>query len=96
MEKSRPSEHEFLDPEEWESWGALMMLHRSVLQGLDGELRRHHGLAVTEFDVLITLFNAPDKRTILQRNTDLNTTTFGRITEIQSPRVWRFGAKVSF
>ena len=42
------------------------------------------------------LFNAPDQRTILQRNTDLNTTTFGRITELQSPRVWRLGAKVSF
>jgi DNA-binding MarR family transcriptional regulator len=59
--KSRP-EHEFLDPDEWESWGALMMLHRSVVQQLDSELRRAHDLAVTEFDVLITLFNAPDQR----------------------------------
>jgi DNA-binding MarR family transcriptional regulator len=59
--KSRP-EHEFLDPDEWESWGALMMLHRSVLRDLDTELRTGHGLAVTEFDVLITLFNAPDHR----------------------------------
>jgi DNA-binding MarR family transcriptional regulator len=59
--KSRP-QHEFLDPEEWESWGALMMLHRSVIQQLDAELRRAHQLAVTEFDVLITLFNAPDQR----------------------------------
>src|SRR3954469_25887628 len=39
-----------------------MMLHRLVLQGLDAELRRDHGLAVSEFDVLITLFNAPDQR----------------------------------
>jgi DNA-binding MarR family transcriptional regulator len=39
-----------------------MLLHRSVLQELDGQLRRQHGLAVTEFDVLITLFNAPDRR----------------------------------
>src|SRR4051812_43671741 len=39
-----------------------MMLHRSVIQSLDAELRRAHGLAVTEFDVLITLFNAPDQR----------------------------------
>ena len=62
MAKSRPGEHEFLDPDEWESWGALMMLHRSVLQRLDAELRRDHDLAVTEFDVLITLFNAPDQR----------------------------------
>jgi DNA-binding MarR family transcriptional regulator len=39
-----------------------MMLHRSVLQRLDAQLRRQHGLAVTEFDVLITLFNAPERR----------------------------------
>jgi DNA-binding MarR family transcriptional regulator len=39
-----------------------MMLHRSVLASLDAELRRAHGLAVTEFDVLITLSNAPDQR----------------------------------
>lgn len=38
------------------------MLHRSVLQDLDAQLRHHHHLAVTEFDVLITLFNAPDHR----------------------------------
>jgi DNA-binding MarR family transcriptional regulator len=61
MAKSRP-QHEFLDPEEWESWGALMMLHRSVVGSLDAELRRAHGLAIPEFDVLITLFNAPDQR----------------------------------
>jgi DNA-binding MarR family transcriptional regulator len=61
MEKSIPA-HKFLEPEEWQSWGALMLLHRSVLRELDDDLRRKHGLGVTEFDVLITLFNAPDKR----------------------------------
>jgi DNA-binding MarR family transcriptional regulator len=61
MASSTP-DHDFLDPDEWESWGALMMLHRSVLQELDAQLRRHHQLAVTEFDVLITLFNAPDRQ----------------------------------
>jgi DNA-binding MarR family transcriptional regulator len=39
-----------------------MLLHRLVLQELDAELRRGHNLALTEFDVLITLFNAPDQR----------------------------------
>ena len=39
-----------------------MLLHRLVLRELDDDLRREHGLAVTEFDVLITLFNAPDNR----------------------------------
>src|ERR1700682_160409 len=62
MAKSRENRHDFLDPDEWESWGAVMMLNRLVLQDLDAELRREHRLAVTEFDVLITLYNAPDKR----------------------------------
>jgi len=60
--KSSGNDHEFLRRDEWESWGALMMLHRTVAEALDSELRRRHGLTVTEFDVLITLFNAPDER----------------------------------
>lgn len=62
MAESRPTEHEFLDAEEWQSWSALTTLNRKVVQALDTELRRAHGLAVTEFDVLITLFNTPDRR----------------------------------
>jgi DNA-binding MarR family transcriptional regulator len=62
MEMSGADGHEFMEPEEWESWHAVMMLHRTVLQDIDTELRREHKLAVTEFDVLITLFNAPDHR----------------------------------
>lgn len=54
--------HEFMAPGEWASWLALLQLHRTVLAELDTELRRRHGLAVTEFDVLITLFNAPGQR----------------------------------
>jgi hypothetical protein len=44
------------------------------------------------------LFNALNDRTILQRTlrTGPARATSGRITEMQSPRVWRFGAKVSF
>jgi DNA-binding MarR family transcriptional regulator len=56
------AQHEFLDRDEWESWGALLMLQHTVLQELDAELRSHHGLPVTEFDVLITLFNSPQRR----------------------------------
>jgi DNA-binding MarR family transcriptional regulator len=40
----------------------LLLLHHTVLQELDGELRRQHDLPITEFDVLITLFNAPEGR----------------------------------
>lgn len=62
MEKPGAGSHEFMEPEDWESWAALLMLHRTVLQDLDAELRQQHKLAVSEFDVLITLFNAPDNR----------------------------------
>ena len=51
------------------------------------------------------LFNAPNKRTILQRETlIINDAAAGttsraagnRITEMQSPRIWRLGAKFNF
>ena len=41
---------------------ALLMLNRTVQTELDAQLRQAHDLAVTEFDVLITLFNASDAR----------------------------------
>jgi DNA-binding MarR family transcriptional regulator len=59
---SRPESHDVMAMDEWQSWHALLWLNRSVLRELDGEFRRRHGLAVTEFDVLITLFNAPQWR----------------------------------
>jgi DNA-binding MarR family transcriptional regulator len=62
MAKSSAGGHEFMESEEWESWAALLMLHRTVLQDLDAELRQQHKLAVSEFDVLITLFNAHGNR----------------------------------
>ncbi|MEK6373961.1 MAG: carboxypeptidase regulatory-like domain-containing protein [Acidobacteriota bacterium] len=42
------------------------------------------------------LFNAPNKRAILQRQTDLTNETGNRIIEMQSPRVWRLGARFNF
>ena len=62
MERSSTDQAELLEPDESASWAALLMLHRMVLQDLDAELRREHGLAVTEFDVLITLASAPGKQ----------------------------------
>ena len=42
------------------------------------------------------LFNAPNKRTILQREADQDVANANQITEIQTPRVWRFSARFSF
>jgi hypothetical protein len=58
------------------------------------------------FTVSGELFNAPNKRTVLQRETlvlqNANNTAAGsrsagwRITELQAPRVWRLGGKFTF
>jgi hypothetical protein len=47
------------------------------------------------------LFNVPNQRTVLQRQTVVATGeavagNANRITELQSPRVWRFGARFNF
>jgi DNA-binding MarR family transcriptional regulator len=59
---STPEKHEFLEPDEWQAWNAVLMLSRGALAELDAELRSRHALQVTEFDVLITLYNAPAGR----------------------------------
>jgi DNA-binding MarR family transcriptional regulator len=54
--------HEFLARDEYEAWNGLLTLTQSVLRRLDDALRAEVGLSVTEFDVLITLFNANDRQ----------------------------------
>ena len=54
--------HDYLEPDEYESWNAVLMLNKVVLAELDTALTRAHGITVTEFDVLITLFNSTDHR----------------------------------
>lgn len=41
---------------------ALLLLNRRVLAELDRDLRQEHRLGVTDFDVLITLYNAAEHR----------------------------------
>jgi hypothetical protein len=42
------------------------------------------------------LFNVLNDGTILQRFNRIGPSNAGNIKEIQSPRVWRFGARISF
>jgi hypothetical protein len=47
------------------------------------------------------LFNVPNKRTVLQRGTSImqneaSLSTGWRIRELQSPRVWRVGARFTY
>jgi DNA-binding MarR family transcriptional regulator len=49
-------------------WHRLLRLSRQVLREIDARLDAEHRIGVNEFDVLITLDNAPDRRL---RMTDL-------------------------
>jgi DNA-binding MarR family transcriptional regulator len=60
--RARGQQHEFLEPDEYGAWNALLTLTQSVLRDVDTALRKDAGISVSEFDVLITLFNAPDRR----------------------------------
>ena len=62
MAGARAEEHEFLETDEYAAWNGLVSTSQAVLKGLDTALRSEVGLTVTEFDVLITLFNAPETR----------------------------------
>lgn len=62
MTSARGRRHQFLGRDEYDSWNALLTVTQAVLRELDAALRAEAGLSVTEFDVLITLFNAPDRR----------------------------------
>jgi DNA-binding MarR family transcriptional regulator len=62
MASARADQHEFLEPDEDRAWHGLLSTSQAVLRSLDARLRAEVGLTVTEFDVLITLFNAPDAR----------------------------------
>src|SRR5947208_12130529 len=59
---SRRPRRELLAEGEQAAWGGVLTVHATVLRELDRRLRADHRLSVSEFDVLITLFNAPGRR----------------------------------
>jgi DNA-binding MarR family transcriptional regulator len=57
-----------LKPDPRDAWHRLLQVSSSVLRELDEALDTHDRITATEFDVLITLDNAPDRQL---RMTDL-------------------------
>lgn len=53
---------EFLGDGEVAAWHGMLQTTGLVLRELDRALQQAHGISVGEFDVLITLFNAPERR----------------------------------
>jgi DNA-binding MarR family transcriptional regulator len=54
--------HEFLSETEFRAWHGALRFTTDTLRAIDHALAEAHGMSVTEFDVLITLFNAPGRR----------------------------------
>jgi DNA-binding MarR family transcriptional regulator len=62
MRMSRTSHDEYLSEAEYRAWGGSLLFVTKTTRALDEALTAAHGISVREFDVLITLFNAPDGR----------------------------------
>jgi DNA-binding MarR family transcriptional regulator len=54
--------NEYLSDAEFRAWHGSLLFTNSTTRALDDALSEAHGISVKEFDVLITLFNAPDGR----------------------------------
>jgi DNA-binding MarR family transcriptional regulator len=53
---------EYLSDAEFRAWHGSLQFTNVTTRALDEALSKAHGISVKEFDVLITLFNAPDGR----------------------------------
>jgi len=54
--------NEYLSDAEFRAWHGSLLFTNLATRALDEALSDAHGISVKEFDVLITLFNAPDGR----------------------------------
>jgi len=61
MRTDPSSQRQELAGTELAAWHGLLAAHATLLRELDGQLRAAHGLGVSEFDVLITLFNGAER-----------------------------------
>lgn len=59
---SSANHDEYLSDDEFRAWHGSLLFTSSTTRALDEALTAAHGVSVKEFDVLITLFNAPEGR----------------------------------
>src|SRR6516164_4184932 len=59
---SSTNRDDYLSDAEFRAWHGCLRFTDMTTRALDEALRREHDISVKEFDVLITLFNAPDGR----------------------------------
>ncbi|HEY0140151.1 MAG TPA: TonB-dependent receptor [Thermoanaerobaculia bacterium] len=63
---------------------------------LDLRLSKDFRFRGVGLELALDAFNVTNEQTVLQRNATLTSSTVNRIRELQSPRVLRFGARVTF
>ena len=59
---STNSQDAYLTDAEFRAWHGCLQFNNAVMRVLDAALAAAHHISVKEFDVLITLFNAPSNR----------------------------------
>jgi len=59
---SGTAQHEYLTEMEFRAWHGCLSFANSAMSALDAALRQAHSISLSEFDVLITLYNAPNRR----------------------------------
>ena len=59
---STTEQDEFLTDAEFRAWHGCLRFTNTAMRAIDEALIAAHGISITEFDVLITLFNAPKNR----------------------------------
>jgi len=59
---SRDARHDYLEEAEFRAWHGCLQFTNQALRALDVALSAEHGISVKEFDVLITLYNASERR----------------------------------
>ena len=60
---SRPNrQHPYLTDAEFRAWHGALRFTNAAMRAIDEALTEAHDISITEFDVLITLYNAPGLR----------------------------------
>ena len=51
-----------IDEAEWALWRGFLTMHRDLMRELDGRLQRDAAISQADYSVMLTLFDAPDRR----------------------------------
>ncbi|WP_032402789.1 MarR family winged helix-turn-helix transcriptional regulator [Rhodococcoides fascians] len=70
----------WLDTDEQRAWRAYLDATRLLLRDLDNQLTRDSGISFTDFELLVVLSEAPDRRRRMSELADAVTTTRSGVT----------------